>query len=145
MDQGDKTTFIDLVSITSGMSLLEDANSAGLVCRHNNKAYGALAADRYNIPDSRFNTPVTAGNGPNACAASPRYASVPRHYYKTGVEWCDKRIATAGDKWLGYGTPPAEVASDSSDSTHIYPRFYQFGQDPATDNYSDAGVPARST
>ncbi len=133
---GDKSSFIDLVSITSGMSLLEDANGAGLVCRHNNKAYGALTADRYNFPDSRFNTPVTAGTGPNTCTASPRYASVPRHYYKTGVEWCDKQIATAGDKWLGYGTAAGGSCQDSSDSTHIYPRFYQFGQDPATDNYS---------
>ncbi len=149
---GDKTSFIDLVSITSGMSLLEDANTDGLVCRHNNKTYGAVGADRYNYPDSRFNTPVTAGTGPNTCTSSPRYASVPRHYYKTGVEWCDKQIATAGDKWLGYGTPVGGSCQDSSDSTHIYPRFYQFGQDPATDNYTtpafqriDLDITKRST
>jgi len=126
---GDKTTFIDLVAITSGMSLLEDANGAGLVCRHNNKAYGAVTADRFNYPDSRFNTPVTAGNGPNACTASPRYANVPRHYYKTGVEWCDKQITTVGDQWLSYGTPVGGSCSDSPDTTHLYPRFYQFGAD----------------
>jgi type IV pilus assembly protein PilY1 len=133
---GDKTSFIDLVQITSGTSLLEDANGPGLVCRHNNKAYGVTSADRYNYPDSTFNTPVSAGTGPNACTSSPRYASVPRHYYKTGVEWCDKFIATAGDQWLGYGTPVGGTCQDSADSTHIYPRFYQFGQDPSTDNYT---------
>ncbi|MEO8739803.1 MAG: PilC/PilY family type IV pilus protein [Casimicrobiaceae bacterium] len=131
---GDKTTFIDLVAITSGTSLLEDANGAGLVCRHNNKAYGAVVADRFNFPNAQFNTPVTAGDGPNACTPSPRYASVPRHYYKTGVQWCDHQIATVGDKWLGYGTGSCV---DAADSTHLYPRFYQFGQDPTLiDNYA---------
>jgi type IV pilus assembly protein PilY1 len=133
---GDKTTFIDSVSITSGMSLLEDANGAGLVCRHNNKAYIGVSADRYNYPDARFNTPVTAGTGPNTCVSSDRYAFVPRHYYKTGVEWCDKQIATAGDKWLGYGTATGGSCQDSADVTRVYPRFYQFGQAPGTDNYA---------
>ncbi len=133
---GDKTTFIDLVAINSGMSLLEDANGAGLVCRHNNKAYGAVGAAPYNYPDATYNTPVTAGTGPNSCTSSPRYASVPRHYYKTGVQWCDKQIATAGDKWLGYGTPVGGTCQDATDTTHIFPRFYQFGQDPTTDNYA---------
>jgi type IV pilus assembly protein PilY1 len=136
---GDKTTFIDQVSISSGMSLLEDANSNGLVCRHNNKQYGVVSAAPYNYPDTQFNTPVSAGSGPNACTSSPRYASVPRHYYKTSVEWCDKQIATAGDKWLGYGTPTGGSCQDSPDSAHQYPRFYQFGQAAGTDNY---GTPA---
>jgi len=133
---GDKTSLIDQVAISSGMSLLEDANGPGLVCRHNNQAYGIVAADRYNYPNAQFNTPVTAGTGPNTCTASPRYTSVPRHYYKTGLEWCDKQIATAGDKWLGYGTPTGGSCQDSQDTTHIYPRFYQFGQAAGTDNYA---------
>ena len=110
--------------------------AAGLVCRHNNKAYGAVGAASYNYPDATYNTPVTAGTGPNSCTSSPRYASVPRHYYKTGVQWCDKQIATAGDKWLGYGTPVGGTCQDATDTTHIFPRFYQFGQDPTTDNYA---------
>ncbi len=136
---GDKTSFIDLVQITSGKSLLEDADGPGLVCRHNNQAYGAVSANRFNYPNTQFNTAVTAGSGPNACNASPRYAFVPRHYYKTGVEWCDRFIATAGDKWHGYGTPVGGSCQDSADATHTFPRFYKFGQDPATDNY---GTPA---
>ncbi|HXX83797.1 MAG TPA: PilC/PilY family type IV pilus protein [Casimicrobiaceae bacterium] len=133
---GDKTTFIDSVSITSGMSLLEDANGSGLVCRHNNQAYSGVSANRYNYPNVQFNTPVTGGTGPNACVSSARYAYVPRHYYKTGVEWCDAQVATAGDKWIGYGTPTGGTCQDSTDVTHLYPRFYQFGQDPSTDNYA---------
>ncbi|TMH37621.1 MAG: hypothetical protein E6H66_02045, partial [Betaproteobacteria bacterium] len=119
---GDRTTFIDSVTITSGMSLLEDANGAGLVCRHNNNAYSGVSPNRYNYPDARFNTPVATGTGPNACVPSPRYAAVPRHYYKTGVEWCDAQVATAGDKWIGYGTRTTGSCQDSADVTHIYPR-----------------------
>ncbi len=133
---GDKSSFIDAVQIALGTSLLEDANGAGVVCRHNNKTYGATVAGRYNYPDSRYNTPVTAGTGINACVSSNRYALVPRHYYKTSVEWCDKQIATAGDKWLGYGTPTGGSCKNAQDATHVSPRFYQFGQDPGTDNYA---------
>ncbi len=117
-------------------SLLEDANGAGTVCRHNNRLAGAYVSGPYSYPNATYNTPVTAGTGPNACVASPRYASVPRHYWKTGLEWCDKAVATAGDKWLGYGTPTGGTCQDSQDATHIYPRFYQFGQAPGTDNYA---------
>jgi len=136
---GDKTTFIDQVGITSGISLLEDANNLGQVCRHNNKQYGAVSAAPFNYPDNQFNTPVAAGTGPNSCTPSPRYAFVPRHYYKTSLEWCDKQIATAGDKWLGYGTPVGGSCQDSPDSTHGFPRFYKFGQAAGTDNYAIPG------
>ncbi len=138
---GDKSTFIDLVEITSGISLLEDANTLGRVCRHNNKQYGAVSAAPFNYPDNQFNTPVTAGTGPNACTASPRYASVPRHYYKTSLEWCSKQIATAGDKWLGYGTPVGGSCQDAADTVNGFgfPRFYKFGQAAGTDNYAIPG------
>ena len=83
-------------------SLLEDANGAGVVCRHNNRV-GGYSSGPYDYPNARYNTPVTAGTGANACVASPRYATVPRHYWKTGVEWCERRYRPPGDKWLGYG------------------------------------------
>jgi type IV pilus assembly protein PilY1 len=122
-------------------SLLEDANGPGLVCRHNNQLVGAAyTSGPYDYPaiagpNTRFNTPVTGGTGPNACVASPRYATVPRHYWKTGLEWCDGAITTAGDKWLGYGKRAVDSScQDAQDTTHIYPRFYQFGQPSTTDN-----------
>src|SRR5581483_7399492 len=71
-----------------------------------------------------------------ACVPTPRFASIPRHYWKTSVEWCDKSIATAGDKWAGYGTGTNGSCQSFNDATHIYPRFYKFGADPGTDNYS---------
>jgi type IV pilus assembly protein PilY1 len=118
-------------------SLRFDADHAGDVCRHNNQDYSDATAHRYNYPNSKYNTPVTAGTGPDACQASPRYASVPRHYWKTGVQWCDTAVTTPGDKWLGYGK--AGTCQDAQDAAHIYPRFYQFGQPSSTDNYT---VPA---
>jgi type IV pilus assembly protein PilY1 len=137
---GDNTTFIDAVAI-NGMSLLEDANGAGIVCRHNNKDYGA-GAGAYDYPNAQFNTPVTAGTGPNACTPSPRYASVARHYWKTGVEWCDSAVTTLGDDWLGYGSHDG-TCQDSSDSSHPIPRFYQFGAETGCDAVScpPGGIP----
>ena len=64
---------------------------------------------------------------------SPRYASVARHYWKTGVEWCDSAVTTMGDEWLGYGSH-AGTCQDSSDASHTIPRFYQFGEDPGCDS-----------
>src|SRR6202171_6080788 len=49
-DPADNTTFIDAVQIGLTTSLLEDANGAGVVCRHNNRA-GGYTSGRYSYPD----------------------------------------------------------------------------------------------
>ena len=121
----------------STSSLLEDANGAGVVCRRNNKDYGAMAASQFNFPSGRFTTQVTGGDGINACVPTARYRSIPRHYWKTDVEWCSRWVATVGDKWVGYG----DAATGGScqpfrDSIHVYPRFYQFGSASTTSNYT---------
>ena len=64
--------------------------------------------------------------------------SVPRHYWNTSVEWCDTKIGSAGDKWLGYGTDLNGTCQAGYDATHIYPRFYQFGVTGYVDNYANA-------
>jgi type IV pilus assembly protein PilY1 len=118
-------------------SLREDADSAGTVCRHNNKAYAdGTTASNFNYPNAKYNTPVTAGTGANACTATPRFKSVPRHYWKTNVEWCDKAQGINGDKWHGYGDSTGSCQS-FKDSTHTFPRFYQFGAGPADAAYTD--------
>ncbi len=78
----------------------------------------------------------TGSSSMDACVPTPRFASIPHHYWKTTVEWCDKAIATAGDKWVGYGTPTGGSCQSFKDGTHVYPRFYQFGADAGTDNYA---------
>jgi type IV pilus assembly protein PilY1 len=129
---GDRSTFIDAVTITSGKSLLEDANSDGAVCRHNNQNYAdGTTAVRFNYPDATYNLPVFAGTGPNACVPSPRYTTVARHYWKTSVEWCIDFEGHDDAKWQGYGSTRCQ---DDQDETHIYPRFYQFDQPAGTDN-----------
>ncbi len=141
---GDKSIFIDAVTLNSGgtsfQTLWQDADTNGLVCRHNNKDYGG-GANRYNYPDAQYNTPVTGGTGQYACTASPRYASVPRHYWQTSIEWCDHAVTTQADKWLGYGTQASGSCQSSSDTTHIFPRFFQFGVDPGCTNPDPAICP----
>ncbi|MEO8848026.1 MAG: hypothetical protein ABI440_05295, partial [Casimicrobiaceae bacterium] len=118
---------------TSGVSgsalttLLADSNGPGKTCRRNNHLYAdGVTAARFNYPSGNFTTPISgeavAGLG---CHKTDQYTSLPRHYWKTSVEWCDKNINTAGDKWLGYGTPMGGSCQAFKDSTHAYPRFYQ--------------------
>ena len=122
-------------------TLLADANgSAGKACRRNNHAYAdGTTASQTNYPSGKFTTPVageiTAGQG---CHATDHYASIPRHYWKTEVEWCDKAVSTDGDKWVGYGTPSGGSCQSFKDASHVYPRFYQFGAVAGTDNYTKA-------
>jgi type IV pilus assembly protein PilY1 len=116
------------ISGNAATTLLADANGPGKACRRNNHAYVGVSAAPYNYPSGNFTTPVTgeivAGQG---CAATNRYANTPRHYWKTSIEWCDKQIATLNDEWWGYGTDQGGTCQAGKDSTHIYPRFYQFG------------------
>ncbi len=130
--------------------LRQDAETNGIVCRRNNKAYAAVgsvpavAAGRFNYPynygsaGNNYTTPITGGSGADACTSTPHFVSVPRHYWNTSVEWCDTQIGQAGDKWLGYGTDVNGTCQPGYDSTHLYPRFYQFGATSYVDNYANA-------
>jgi type IV pilus assembly protein PilY1 len=122
----------------STATLRHDADNNGVVCRRNNKASGAYTSGPYAYPSGKFLTPITNGTGVDACTATDHYAATPRHYWKSEVQWCDKKIATAGDKWLGFGTDQGGTCQAGKDSTHIYPRFFQFGAASYVDNYSTA-------
>ncbi len=114
-----------------------DTASKGVACRHNNMAYtGAnpIGASPYNYPSGKYITPITNGTGPDACFSTDHYAAVPRHYWKTEVEWCTKAVSTANDKWLGYGDATLGVCQSFKDASHPYPRFHQFGSAGGTDN-----------
>ena len=124
----------------STATLRNDADNNGVVCRRNNKAYTGVTAAPYNYPSGKYLTPITNGTGVDACPATDHYASVPRHYWKSEVEWCDKAIATAGDQWLGYGTDVGGTCQPAKDSTHVYPRFYQFGASSYVNNYNTAAL-----
>ena len=117
-------------------TLRHDAENAGVVCRRNNKLSGAYTSGAYDFPSGKFLTPITNGTGADACPTTDHYAATPRHYWKSEVQWCDKAIPTAGDKWLGYGTDAGGTCQAGKDATHIYPRFFQFGAASYVDNYS---------
>ena len=122
----------------STATLRNDAENNGVVCRRNNKTSGAYTSGAFTYPSGKFLTPITNGTGADACPATDHYAATPRHYWKSEVQWCDKKIATAGDKWLGYGTDAGGTCQAGKDSTHVYPRFFQFGVASYVDNYSTA-------
>ena len=70
----------------------------------------------------------------DACVSTPHFAAVPRHYWKTEVEWCDHQISTPNVKWTGYGDATLGVCQSFKDASHTYPRFHQFGSAGGTDN-----------
>jgi type IV pilus assembly protein PilY1 len=119
-------------------TLRNDAENNGVVCRRNNKTSGTYTSGPYDYPSGKYLTPISGGSGPDACVATDHYAAVPRHYWKAEVEWCDKKIATAGDQWLGYGTNAGGTCQPGKDATHLYPRFFQFGNQTYVDNYNTA-------
>ena len=122
-------------SMTIRIRFAQDADGAGTVCRHNNKAYAdGTTAAAFNYPNNKYNTPVTAGTGANACTPTPRFKSVPRHFWTTNVEWCDTALGSGA--WTGYGDNSGTCQS-FKDTTHLYPRFYQFGSGPADAAYLD--------
>ncbi len=122
----------------STATLRNDAENNGVVCRRNNKTSGTYTSGPFTYPSGKFLTPITNGTGDDACPVTDHYVSTPRHYWKSEVQWCDKAIPTAGDKWLGYGTDAGGTCQAGKDSTHIYPRFFQFGAASYVDNVATA-------
>ena len=118
-----------------GITMQQDADGAGEVCRRNNRAYpSGPAAGPFNYPSGLFTAQRTG-----SCPTVPGFATVPRHYWKTSVEWCAAKITTSNNKWRGFGAPGS--CQDEHDAAHPYPRFYKWGvpkTDPAyLDNYAN--------
>jgi type IV pilus assembly protein PilY1 len=119
-------------------TLRNDAENNGVVCRRNNKTSGAYTSGRYTYPSGKFLTPITYGTGADACTMTDHWQAVPRHYWKVSVEWCDQQISVVGDRWNKYGTAVNGTCQVFKDSTHIYPRFFQYGAAAGTDNVGTA-------
>ncbi len=148
------TARCDTFGVSGGLNgdytktLLADANGAGKTCRRNNHAYASdgTTAAQDNYPSGKFTTPVggenTAGMG---CHATNRYAAVPRHYWKTEVEWCDKAISTAGDEWLGYGTPTGGSCQSFKDCDARLPALLRIRRGAGHRQREPGRVRARST
>ena len=108
-------------------TMLADSNGAGEVRRHNNQTYGGgPAAGHFNFP-----MPSTRPQWHSGCSAVGATVAVPRHYWKTSVEWCSGRLAiTDPSIWRGYGQ--GGTCRDDRDATYRWPRFYKWGV-PKTD------------
>ena len=115
-----------VTKLNDGLTMIADANGPGEVCRRNNQAYpdGTIASP-FNYPNARF---TTQKNG--SCPTVPGFATIPRHYWKTSIEWCSSQITTAGDRWRTFGM--AGTCQDERTATYRFPRFYKYGV-PKTD------------
>ena len=125
-------------------TLRNDADNNGVVCRRNNKAAGTYTSGAYDYPSGKFLTPITNGTGVDACPTTDHWQATPRHYWKVSVEWCDKWVQVGtDDKWQNYGDNSVMGGGTCQpfrepNTNHVYPRFYQFGALPGTDNYATA-------
>ena len=119
----------NMYGVSPAKTLRQDADTLGEVCRHNNGGSG-YTARRWDFPSGLYTKQVTGG-----CPTTPSNVNVPRHYWKTSVEWCVNRIATGTgtDPWRGFGGSACKAFRDTS-TGHIWPRYYRFGKDPGTDN-----------
>jgi len=137
------------VAGVSTATLRNDAENNGVVCRRNNKASGTYTSGAYAYPSGKFLTPITGpfapdanASSPDACPATAHFASAPRHYWKSEVQWCDQKVAntpTTSDQWAGFGTDVGGgTCQPAKDATHFYPRFYQFGKTSYVDNKTTA-------
>ena len=129
------TQLVDpITKVPTGVTILQDSNGAGEVCRHNNQAYpdGTIASPfNYSTSHAKYKTQVNNSN----CGSVASTASIPRHYWKVSIEWCDSRISmTADHKWRGFGTGACQ---DERDANHPYPRFYKYGVPKTDPAYAD--------
>ena len=115
----------EVTNVPTTTTMLQDAQGAGLVCRRN------TSANPTQYPSGVFTTRINDGSCPQVTS----YAQVPRHYWKTSIEWCSAKIITANDKWLGFGQPG--TCQDEHDLTHPYPRFYKYGVRKTDPEYLD--------
>jgi type IV pilus assembly protein PilY1 len=120
-------------------TMLDDANGAGIVCRHNNRIYGVMGAPAVSgvATYSRTNTgdvhPLNK-QGPTVktpfgyvlnqtgaftqgvttgCPVVGTTVPIPRHYYVIdSVEFCDNRNITANDQWRGFGAGTCVANND---------------------------------
>jgi len=120
----------------SGATLLTDANSTGLVCRHNNTTYAVGGnAGPFKYPGTYIGD-VTAVNqaagqlgkfttqaSATGCPGITNPVQVPRHYYTiSSVQFCSSAIV--GGQWAGFGTAPCQTKNDLG--TFIRPAYGTF-------------------
>ncbi|MFO1325000.1 MAG: PilC/PilY family type IV pilus protein [Burkholderiales bacterium] len=145
-----KFLFNPYTNTPTATTLLQDADGAGVMCRHNNIAYavGGVASGMWTYPRTRlldvdpanqsgwsapftnqlgqFQTGVTSG-----CPAVGTTVAIPRHYYVlqpiaglgAPVAFCDDYINTANDQWRGFGTGVCTDASGNAQTKNDLARF----------------------
>ena len=112
---------------TGGSTLLDDANGAGVTCRHNNNT-GAYVTSRFSLPE----TPATSANysklvNDSTCGSIPSTVAIPRYYYRAAaVDFCNTQITDATNpnhQWRGFGKGSCQAKNDQV--TYKYARYGQ--------------------
>ncbi len=114
---------------TGGSTLLDDANGAGVTCRHNNST-GAYISTRFTYPEAGAVVPTKWNKAVNdaSCGVIPRRVDVPRYYNTVvSVQFCDLQQTTAvynNTQWRGFGRGTCKSKNDFA--TYRYPLYGKF-------------------
>lgn len=123
--------------LTPNVSMLDDANDKGIVCRRNNRTYavmgmpnvGGIATYKRTNVDDVYPANKAGGTTPygyglsqtgaftqavtSACPVVGTTVQIPRHYYVVdSVEFCNSRVLTPNDQWRGFGTGTCVANND---------------------------------
>lgn len=115
---------------TGGSTLLDDANTNGITCRHNNNT-GTYTSNRFTYPETWPNGSGTVSKydkrvNDSSCGVIPRTVGMPQYYNTVAsVQYCNL-TRTGGayddDQWRGFGR--AGVCKTKNDlTTYKYPLY----------------------
>ncbi len=125
---------------TGTPSLLDDANGAGITCRHNNNS-GSYTSNRftYNASHATYKTAVSD----STCGYIPQTSKVPRYYYRiASVQFCNNTIATNNVQWRGFGTGTCKTKNDLTTYKNVtYGKFTRIGLYSTYPGSSSTGYP----
>lgn len=118
---------------TGGTTLLDDANGAGVTCRHNNIT-GTYVADRFTYPETPANANTYSKAVNDSSCGNVNTVAIPRYYYTAAsVEFCDKQyvqstvaattVVSANNQWRGFGTGTCKIKNDLT--TYKYVKYGQ--------------------
>jgi type IV pilus assembly protein PilY1 len=126
--------------MSPAVTMEQDANDKGLVCRHNNQTYatgGVAGLFKYPSPAAGYPGDVTAAGAAagqlgkftvgatSGCPTVGTTIAIWRHYYTVdSVQFCDDKDLTPDAQWRGFGTGVCQAKNDLT--THKNVKYGKF-------------------
>ena len=111
--------------------LVDDANGAGITCRHNNNT-GSYVSTRFTYPESAVADPTKYNKfvSDSQCGNVAATVNIPRHYYSiASVQFCNLMNLTVNAQWKGFGIAgTCQTKNDLATTNNVkYGKFTRTG------------------